>query len=150
MFFNILHKKKEKEEKKYLNVKIYCIVHEFSDTNDDVIKSLRSYCLQKDLLFETRKYNSYKYSNDRNYIRSLPAFHLYINNNYNRTFYPNTRPFQHINEGLQIYLDKIERTKKKKEEWNKYLDTIGFSIRRLFGLTSLMERNRNNVKNNNK
>ena len=57
MFFNILHKKKEKEEKKYLNVKIYCIVHEFSDTNDDVIKSLRSYCLQKDLLFETRKYN---------------------------------------------------------------------------------------------
>ena len=141
MFSNILYFKQPKKEKIYSPVRIYCIVDELSDTKDDTIKYIREYCLQKNIIFESRRYNSYKYSNDRNYIRSLPAFHLHINNNYNRTFYPNTRPIQHIDEGLQIYIDKIERKKKKKENWDRYLDNVGFSLRSLFGLTSLMERN---------
>lgn len=148
MFENLLHYKQPKKVKIYAPVRIYCIVDELSDTNDDTIKYIREYCLRKDIIFETRRYNSSKYSNDRHYIKSLPAFHLYVKKNYNRTFYPNTRPIQHIDEGLQIYFDKIEQKKKKKEEWDKYFDNFRFSLRNVFGLTSLMERNnRNKIKN---
>ena len=145
MFNTLLHEKKpEEKEKEYISVKLYCVVEDLSDANDELIKSIRNYSLQKNVLFETRVYNSYKNANDRNFIRTLPAFHIYINNSYNRTFYPNTRPFQHINESIQIYLDKIERKKKKTEAWNNYVDSNRFRLRYICGLTSLMERYRNN------
>ena len=146
MFSNLLHYIKPKKEKEYLDVKIYCIVDELSDANDDIIKYVRDYCLRNNVIFETRRFNSHKYSNDRNFIRSLPAFHLYINTNYNRTFYPNTRPIQHIQEGIQLYIDKIENKKKKREAWNKYFDDIRFNIRYIFGLTSLIDRIQRNKK----
>jgi hypothetical protein len=139
---NILHTKPVKKEKEYINVKIQLIVYDLSDSNDEVIKNIKSYTLSKNMIFETRRFNSYKHSNDRHYIRSLPAFHLYVNNIYERTFYPNTRPFQHVNEGLEIYMEKIKNKKKNKEDWNKFYANIRFNLRYICGLTSLMERNK--------
>jgi hypothetical protein len=143
MISNILHYKSPKKEKQYLSVKICCIVDELPDANDESIKRIRDYCLDKNVIFETRVYDSYKYTNDRHFIRILPAFHLYVYNVYERTFYPNTRPYQHINEGIQLYIDKIEKKRKRKEDWEKYVNNFKFKIRYVFGLTSLMQRQQN-------
>ena len=55
-------------------------------------------------MFITREYDSRKFSNDRDVIQRLPAFHVHINKAYNRTFYPNTRPLDHINECIELYI----------------------------------------------
>ena len=145
MFTNILHLPKSRKEKTFTSVMIQCIVEELSDANDETIQQVRNYCLEKNIIFECRRYNSYKYSVDRHYVRSLPAFHLFLKNRVNRcgyqyevsihdrTFYPNTRPIQNIDDGIHIYITNIEQDKKNKEFWDKY------SLKNIFGLTSYME-----------
>lgn len=145
MFTNILYMPKSRKEKVYTSVMVQCIVEELSDANDDAIQQIRNYCLDKNIIFECRRYNSYEYSLDRYYISRLPAFHLFVKNrmnlcgnqyevsNYERTFYPNTGPIQHVDEGLEIYISNVKQDKKNKEFWDK------FSVRNIFGLTSYME-----------
>lgn len=124
MFYNLLHFKKKEKPKEYLSVQLNCIVYDLTDANEPTIREIRDYCQKENIIYSTRRFNSNKYSNDRYYIRELPAFHIFINDGYKRTFYPNTRPYQHIQEVVKEYKDRIERTKKRKEERKKFYDNF--------------------------
>ena len=133
-----MHTKKSQPPKNILPIVIRCILYDLSDFNDPDIHSIRNYCIEKNVLFLTRRYNSYKYSDDRNYILKLPAFHVIINNSYRETFYINTRPLQHIDEAIQKYNDIIEKKKKNKEAWNNYYN----NFRNMFIRESLIDKNK--------
>jgi hypothetical protein len=91
-------------KKEIMPVHIKCIVDDLGD-KDDFIPLMRDYCnKEKSIIFSTREYNSSKYSEDRDVIARLPAFHAYINGQYMRTFYPNTRPYQHVEECIAEYV----------------------------------------------
>lgn len=96
--------------KEHLPIKICCVLDNFDDYNDVMIRMIRDYCNEHRIQFITRLYSSYKYSDDRYFIRSLPAFHIYIKKSYSDTFYPNMNPFQHITDSLDTY---SKRTRKK-------------------------------------
>lgn len=144
MFYNLLHFKKKEKPMEYLSVQLNCIVYDLTDSNEPTIKEIRDYCQKEKIIYSTRRFNSNKYSNDRNFIRELPAFHIYINDIYKRTFYPNTRPYQHIQEVVKEYKDRIERKRKRREErkefYNNIYNGISKSINILWYGESLIDR----------
>jgi hypothetical protein len=122
-------------------VKIYCIVDDLSEASrDSRIREIRTHAINSGAIFTTREYDSRKFSNDRDVIERLPAFHAYINKAYNRTFYTNTRPLDHINECIDIYTDDQEKKIKRKEKWLKMYKSFKDLIHKLSRRETAMER----------
>lgn len=158
MFINILHSKPKPKVKTYTDIHVECIVYELSDV-DDILKEIRSRCHELNIIFVTRKYNSNKYSNDRYYVTSLPAFHIFIKNNYKCTTYPNKDPLKTIKTELSIYNQKIREKIKMIEMREKYYNDLYEWIKSLFKNKTALERaeeikreyekNKNKMKNTN-
>jgi len=130
---------KESRKKEY-PVKVYCVVWNYSDSNSNaLIKSIKDHTHESGAMFITRIYDSFKYSDDRYQIQRLPAFHIYINGGYNRTFYPNTRPLQHIDESIGICIKKEENKIKRKEKWSRMYRRFVELMRRLVHRETRME-----------
>jgi len=122
-------------------IKIYCIVDDLSDASrDTLIRQIKEHAIQSKVIFSTRVYDSTKYSNDRDVIVRLPAFHVYINKGYNRTFYANTRPLDHINECVQLYLKGEDEKIKRRERWIKFYERCKNFLFRLVRKETAMER----------
>jgi hypothetical protein len=124
MITNRLWIKEKTPPKEYLPIHIKCILYDLIDYNDKQIHSLRDHCHQRNIFFSSRRYDSYKYSDDRNNIKKLPAFHVYINNNYNYTFYMDRHEISEVNIVIGMYNDKLARKRKKKEEWDKFYERM--------------------------
>ena len=115
------------KEKEYLDaakgshipVHVTCVLDEYSDFNNPILHGIRDHCNKKSVLFTSRLYDSDKYSCDRYFIERLPALHIYIKKAYIKTYYPNTRPLQHVDEAVELYLKRLESTKKRKGIWRK-------------------------------
>jgi hypothetical protein len=97
-------------------VHICCVVDDYNDANKNpIIQKIKEYVIESKATFSTRIFDSRKKSDDRNNIRRLPAFHTYIERNYIETFYPNTRPIQHIDEAVERYKVLVNRRHQRKE-----------------------------------
>jgi len=120
MYTNPIHPPK-KPLKEYLPIHVHCVLDDFEDYTDEIIQMIRDYCNDRNIHFMTRLYSSYKYSDDRYYIRSLPAFHIYIKKSYTDTFYPNTKPIQHITDTIDIYSKQLIEEHKRREKWKKFV-----------------------------
>jgi hypothetical protein len=107
------------EEKIKYPIRICCILRDNVQYSDELIKSIRDHTIDKGAMFTTRIYDSKKYSEDCNFIERLPAFHIYKEHSYIKTFYPNTRPLQHVNDTVDEYLRVLEVRRLKKDKWNK-------------------------------
>jgi hypothetical protein len=122
-------------------IKIYCIVDDLSDASrDTLIRQIKEHALQSKVIFTTRLYDSTKYSNDRDVITRLPAFHVYIKKGYNRTFYANTRPLDHINECVGLYLKSEEERAERRERWIQFYERCKSFFFRLIHKEAAMER----------
>jgi hypothetical protein len=122
-------------------IKIYCIVDDLSDASrDTLVRQIKEHALQSKVIFSTRVYDSQKYSNDRDIITRLPAFHVHIKNVYNRTFYANTRPLDHINECIALYLKDEKEKVQRKAEWLKFFERCKNFLYRLVHKETAMER----------
>ena len=108
----------------HIPVHITCVLDEYSDFNHAILHEIRDHCIKKSVLFTTRIYDSDKYSCDRDFIERLPALHVYIKRGYIKTYYPNTRPLQHVDEAVETYMKRIENTNKKKGLWRKIFTAI--------------------------
>lgn len=106
-------------------IKVYCIVDDLSEASRNIVlREIKNHANNSGVIYTTREYDSYKFSNDRDVIQRLPAFHVYINNIYNRTFYSNTRPLDHINECIKIHLNNEEIKVKRKQRWQKLYESF--------------------------
>lgn len=108
----------------HIPVHIICVLDEYSDFDNHILHEIRDYCNKKSVLFTTRIYDSDKYSCDRDFIERLPAFHIYIKRAYSKTYYPNTRPLQHVDEAVELYMKRLDATKKRKGVLRKRFLTI--------------------------
>ena len=54
---------------------------------EDMINMIKDYCSSKSITFLSREYNSNKYTEDQDEITELPAFHIYVNNEYYETLF---------------------------------------------------------------
>jgi hypothetical protein len=106
-------------------ITVKCIVDCLSD-NIPELPAFREYAHSLNIQFVTREYNSRRYSEDRDLITRLPAFHIYVKRQYRNTFYPNTRPYQIMHDTVEQY-----KNNKQKRSWKdlyvdvkKYLSTV--------------------------
>lgn len=118
-------------QREWLPICVKCVLDEFEDYNDVNIHSIRDYCHKLNVMFDTRLYDSDKYNDDRDLIQRLPAYHVYINKRIFRTFYPNTRPYQHIQESIQYYKDGIEARKRRRHRFQSFIASIIAMFRNL-------------------
>ena len=119
-------------------ITVKCIVDDLSDKNNDV-KKIREYAQSLNIIFITREYNSSKYSDDRDFIRYLPAFHIYEKTYYRNTFYPNTRPYQIIQDTVNQYLEKLKR-KENRRTWKTFFQECIQTLKKPFHKKTQMER----------
>lgn len=100
-------------------VNICCIVNNYADANScKTIAGIKTHTVESGALYTTRIYDSNKFSEDRYEIERLPAFHIYIKNRYIKTFYPNTRPLQHVDESIERYIKRQEEKKIQASRWS--------------------------------
>ncbi len=148
---NIEKNKIKFSENKYYNIEVTLVLYDITDAKEENVKFVKDYCLTKNILFSTRRYNSYSHRHDREYISQLPAFHIYINKIHQRTVYVNTRPLQHIDEIINLYVKMEEEKRIKEEKWKEFKRRVVrfFSIKNIFHKKSLLEKTIEQNKNNN-
>lgn len=108
----------------HLPIHICCVLDEYSDFNNPIIHGIRDHCIQNHVLFTTRIYDSSKYRCDCDYIERLPALHIFIKRAHIKTYYPDTRPIQHVDDAIKLYNTQIEKQKAKKQFWRKQFVAI--------------------------
>ena len=125
----------------YYPIKVCCVVWDLTDANGDkVIKMIKDHTHKSNAHFMTRVYDSTKYTDDCYQITRLPAFHVYIKGAYNRTFYTNTRPLQHIDECIESYIQRVESKKMKKKRWTTLYASFVAWIKKMAHRETRMER----------
>ena len=117
---------------------VKCVVDSLSEKIPDILK-IRDFAHSMNINFMTREYNSRKYSEDRDYITRLPAFHIYFNGGYRNTFFLNTRPYQIIQELVQEYQEAQER-KRVRRTWITFYTEIRAYLKAAFKRKTAMEK----------
>ncbi len=106
-------------------ITVKCVVASLSEKIPDILK-IRDFAHSMNINFMTREYNSTKYSDDRHSVTRLPAFHIYLHNGYQTTFYLNTRPYQIIQEIVQKYEEAKERKRLKRTGHTFYTEVRAY------------------------
>ena len=119
-------------------ITVKCVVDELSDKDTNVQK-IREYAQSLNIMFITREYDSSKYSEDRDFIRHLPAFHIYEKKCYRNTFYPNTRPYQIIQDTVNQYLEKLKKRENRKT-WRAFFQECIQTLKKVFHRKTALER----------
>ena len=73
------------------------------------IKLMKEFCEKVKFKFKSRDYDADTYFNDREYIERLPAYHLYINNVHETTFYPGKHIYKEIEDTISDYQSRIKK-----------------------------------------
>jgi hypothetical protein len=86
------------------------------DCNFAEFHTIKSYCKNNGMIFGGREFNSYHHLEDREYIVKLPAFHVSVQDEYERTLYPGPdifKEFQAIILGIKIQEAAYQKNKHK-------------------------------------
>ena len=76
-----------------------------SKEQSEPIPDIENYIEDRDIPFHIREFDSWKYSHDRHNISRLPAFHIYHGSIYIKTFYPDEK-YQQIIEECSVECEK--------------------------------------------
>jgi hypothetical protein len=125
---NPLHHKPPPRKEPY-PITVKCIVDCISD-KDPSLLPFREYAHSLNINFVMREYDSSRYSDDRDRVTRLPAFHIYIKKMYSETFYTNTRPYQIMQDTVEAYKKQI-----KKKTWISFYTNLKGRIAALFRRT---------------
>jgi hypothetical protein len=119
MYSNPIYDKKKKEP----NVYITYVVRDYESINSIAI-DVKKYALEEGVKFSTRVFNSDMFWEDKNYVESLPAFHIYIKKitmEHKKTFYPTSNYVKEIDTVVKESIAYEERRKTTKTIWKKIL-----------------------------
>ena len=92
-----------------MHIHIVYVTKDYMAYDEDVLE----FCAERGIKFTFREFDSIKYSDDRDNIRSLPAIHLYIKTLYRDTLYPTHTLFDILNKYYQDYHNKPYKQVKK-------------------------------------
>lgn len=115
-------------------VSVAYIYDGFSDANEPILRKLKEYCEFMKIDCVNEVYDSELRSEDREYIERLPAIHIYVNNEHEKTVYPDTHPIQNIQKLYDTCQLKHLEYMAKQQIWNeriKYVKSIFKSKKRI-------------------
>ena len=89
-------------------IEVCCVVADHSTIDTDV-EIVNEYMCNLGIKFKLREYDSWEYADDRDIIKSLPAFHVYIGKGYIDTLYPGEKILDGIDECIRKYEKNEQR-----------------------------------------
>ena len=101
-------------------IEVCCVVADHSDIDTD-IEIVNEHTCNLGLKFKLREYDSWKYSDDRDMVASLPAFHIYIGEGYVDTFHTNENVLNNIDECIKKYEAKMLAAKRMTKFWKNFI-----------------------------
>jgi len=101
------------------------VYHWSKPVREEQFDEARLYCRDHHITFKLEVFND-GIEEDREMIERLPAFHLYVDEEYELTFYPEQKVESVVKDYITNHLDK--RSKPKKKSWVFTLPTISFPI----------------------
>ena len=135
---NPLNPPKPPKKIEHYPITVKCVVDCLSDNDPDIV-IFRNYAHSLNINFQTREYDSRKWSEDRDIITRLPAFHIYVNKHYRETFYPNTRPYQIMYDTVEAY--KVRQHERgSRRTWVAFYRDVKKHIATLFHRKTAMEK----------
>lgn len=123
----------------YLPIRIAYVHAVGVDVNDPFVPKFRDFCHEQKVHFTTREYAPRKYSEDCDFIERLPAIQLYERGYVHKTFYPNTRPTQIVEEEVERYQKRMRAKQASKRLWNRRFTELKQSVTSLFYTKTRME-----------
>jgi hypothetical protein len=102
------------------SIEVCCVVGDHSHVDTD-IELVNEYVSNLGLKFKLREYNTWKYSDDRDMISSLPAFHIYFGEGYIDTIYPDGKVLDNIDEYVTQYEKNRSARLRLIEVWKNIL-----------------------------
>ena len=106
------------------SITIEYIVDDSSDESKhyDQIKEIIDHYSNTNIIIIMRDFNSNKYSEDRYFVEQLPAFHIYNNNIYQKTFYSNSDAIKNIDAAIKM--QQMKKNYKPYNGFNKLLNKV--------------------------
>ena len=100
-------------------MRVCCVVANYSDIRENkTIQEVFEYTSRIGVTFAFREYNSSKYSDDRDVITNLPAFHIYFGSCYFETFYADSKLLEDLDISLNEYEKRRKESRVIKEKWS--------------------------------
>lgn len=78
-------------------------------------KTIKDFCASNNIVFASRGYDTYKYFEDREYVSKLPAFQVYVSDEYERTVYPGPDAIQEL-QAVILGIRIMDAEKKRQRE----------------------------------
>jgi hypothetical protein len=128
-----------RESTEYLPIRVAYVHAVGADLHDPFIPEMRGFCHEHRVQFTTREYMPRKYSEDRDFIERLPALQLDEGRYNHKTFYPNTRPYQIVEEAVMRYKTRELNKESSKGAWKKTLVKLQETVASLFHKKTRME-----------
>ena len=89
---------------------------------EEVFDMMRIFCAEHHIQFEIRPFNSEVYVEDREEVTALPAYNIYIENEYETTLYPNPDCATQLR--MLILKEEKHRVRPVKKAWFSWTFTV--------------------------
>jgi len=123
----------------YLPIRVAYVHAVGADMKDPFIPEMRGFCNEHKVQFTTREYMPRKYSEDRDYIERLPALQMEEGKYHHKTFYPDTRPYQIVEEAIARHQTRMLNKESAKESWKTRMAKLQETMKSLFHKKTRME-----------
>lgn len=123
-----------------LPIKVVFVVREMEDQANETLQVVRKFCKEKRLIVETRLYDSHAYRHDRDEIERLPAFHIFVKNMHERTFYPGGRPIQIIQQTIEEYTRWFAEKEAARGRFRRMLLRLHTALKKLLHRKTRLEK----------
>jgi len=110
-------------------IRIICVTENIRDLDNETVKVVQKHCQDLNIEYETRHFNSRKYSDDRYIITRLPAFYLYSRRCLKVTFYT-------TDDVIDIIDGHFNKARKEEEELRQVSKSWFELPRKMFKLAS--------------
>ena len=101
-----------------------------SEIQDSTIPSIIEYCTTMNIDFQIRKFNPFERSEDRHFIRELPALQVYEYDIYCHTIYMNESPIEILRRMFEKFEIKHAERLAKKQIWDEKLNHLKWLFKR--------------------
>jgi hypothetical protein len=110
-----------------MKVRICCVVGDYEDLIETPkVEEIKEQALKYGMSVSTRLYDARKNSVDRYEVTKLPAFHIFVEQDHIKTFYPNPDEDANIylEEGLDFYRKRQRARKTRAETWTRFMNWL--------------------------
>lgn len=117
--------------------RVVCVYLDTYNSDFPIIHEVRDHCNQNSMIFTARAFDSDRYTEDE-YVKRLPAFHVYYNGGIYETLYFDIDPVHKLKLIIWAYEDELLAKEKarirRQERWEAFKSMFSFKKKTVLDL----------------